>query len=166
MASSRGEFTPMPVPLKINGETRLSQSAPLTPLIDVLRDEFFLTGAKPVCREGFCGACTILLDGRAVMSCLLPVAIASGSEIRTIDSLAADGVPSALQQAMEDHDVVQCGMCFPGMMMSLTSFLERTPNPGRDEIKAALVGNICRCTGYERIIDAVLSLVRQAEVSE
>jgi aerobic carbon-monoxide dehydrogenase small subunit len=81
-------------------------------------------------------------------------------EIRTVESLAPDGVLSPLQQAMEQYDAVQCGMCFPGILMSLTSFLERTPSPTREEIKAALVGNICRCTGYERIIDAAFSLVQ------
>lgn len=149
----------MSLRLNINGEDRFSLSEPLTPLVDVLRDEFHLTGAKVVCREGFCGACTVLLDGRPVMSCLVPVGLAADCEVRTVESLATDGVLSPLQQAMEQHDAVQCGMCFPGMLMSLTSFLERTPNPSRDDIKAALAGNICRCTGYERIVDAAFSMV-------
>jgi aerobic carbon-monoxide dehydrogenase small subunit len=153
----------MPMPLNINGETRISVSDPLTPLVDVIREEFFLTGAKAVCREGFCGACTVLLDGRAVMSCLIPAAIAIGCEILTVEALAPDGVLSPLQQAMEDHDAVQCGMCFPGMVMSLTSFFEHTPNPSREDIKAALVGNICRCTGYERIVDAAFSVVQRSQ---
>jgi aerobic carbon-monoxide dehydrogenase small subunit len=153
----------MPLPLNINGETRVSAAHPLSPLVDVLRDEFFLTGAKPVCREGFCGACTVLLDGRPAMSCLVPTGLAVGREIRTVESLATDGVLSPLQQAMERFDAVQCGMCFPGMMMSLTHFLEHTPHAGRDEIKAALTGNICRCTGYERIVDAALSLTAARE---
>ena len=148
----------MPLRLNINGEDRLSANDPLTPLVDVLRDEFFLTGAKVVCREGFCGACTVLLDGRPVMSCLMPVGLTDGCAVLTVESLAQDGVLSPLQRAMEQHDAVQCGMCFPGVLMNLTSFLERNPNPTREEIKAALVGNICRCTGYERIVDAVLSL--------
>ncbi len=92
------------------------------------------------------------------MSCLVPVGLADGCAVLTVESLAPDGVLSPLQQAMERHDAVQCGMCFPGMLMSLTSFLERTSNPTRDGIKAALAGNICRCTGYERIVDAALSL--------
>jgi carbon-monoxide dehydrogenase small subunit len=144
--------------LNINGEDRISVNDPLTPLVDVLRDEFFLTGAKVVCREGFCGACTVLLDGRPVVSCLLPVGMADGCAVLTVESLTRDGVLSPLQQAMERHDAVQCGMCFPGMLISLTSFLERTPDPTREGIKAALAGNICRCTGYERIVDAALSL--------
>ena len=115
----------MSLRLNINGEDRLSASDPLTPLVDVLRDEFFLTGAKPVCREGFCGACTVLLDGRPVMSCLMPVGLAEGCAVLTVESLAREGVLSSLQQAMEKHDAVQCGMCFPGMLMTLTSFLEQ-----------------------------------------
>jgi carbon-monoxide dehydrogenase small subunit len=150
----------MSIRLQINGEERLSIAGPLTPLVDVLRDELFLTGAKTVCREGFCGACTVLLDGRPVMSCLMPVGMVADREVLTVESLAPDGVLSPLQQAFEEHDAVQCGMCFPGMLMSLTSFLAHTPSPSRDDIKAALCGNICRCTGYERIIDAALSTVR------
>ena len=152
----------MSLRLNINGEDRLSASDPLTPLVDVLRDEFFLTGAKVVCREGFCGACTVLLDGRPVMSCLMPVGLADGCAVLTAESLAQDDVLSPLQRAMEEHDAVQCGMCFPGMLMSLTSFLDQNPNPTREDIQAALVGNICRCTGYERIVDAALSLARSS----
>jgi len=153
----------MPIPLRINGEDRHSPSAPLTPLADVLRDEFFLTGVKTVCREGFCGACTVLLDGRPAVSCLMPIGMVGGREIRTVESLAPDNVLSPLQEAFEQHDAVQCGMCFPGMLMSLTAFLAQSPNPSREEIKAALSGNICRCTGYERIVDAALSTVLPAE---
>jgi carbon-monoxide dehydrogenase small subunit len=152
----------MSLRLNVNGEDRYSAAEPLTPLVDVLRDEFHLTGAKIVCREGFCGACTVLLDGRPVMSCLVPVGLAADCEVRTVESLATHGILSPLQQAMEEHDAVQCGMCFPGMLMSLSSFLERVPNPSRDDIRAALAGNICRCTGYERIVDAALSVVRAA----
>jgi aerobic carbon-monoxide dehydrogenase small subunit len=154
----------MSLRLNINGEDRLSACDPLTPLVDVLRDEFFLTGAKIVCREGFCGACTVLLDGRPVMSCLMPVGLAEGCAVLTVESLAPEGVLSPLQQAMEQHDAVQCGMCFPGMLMTLTSFLEDARAPTREDIKAALVGNLCRCTGYERIVDAALSVASTAPV--
>jgi len=148
----------MSLRLNINGEDRLSSSDPMTPLVDVLRDEFFLTGAKIVCREGFCGACTVLLDGRPAMSCLMPAGLAEGCAVLTVESLATDGALSPLQQAMEKHDAVQCGMCFPGMLMTLTSFLENATAPTREDVKAALVGNLCRCTGYERIVDAALSV--------
>ncbi|PWE54190.1 (2Fe-2S)-binding protein [Metarhizobium album] len=156
----------MPITLIVNGEERATQAAPMTPLLDVLREEFFLTGAKAVCREGFCGACTVHADGIARMSCLMPVGLAQGCAITTVEAIAADGVLSPLQQALEDHDVVQCGMCFPGMVMSLTKFLEQNAHPSRDEMKTALAGNICRCTGYERIIDAVLALTNAPQAAE
>jgi len=152
----------MSLHLNINGEDRLSASDPMAALVDVLRDEFFLTGAKTVCREGFCGACTVLLDGRPIMSCLMPVGLAEGCAVLTVESLATDGILSPLQQAMEKHDAVQCGMCFPGMLMTLTSFLEGARAPTREDIKRALVGNLCRCTGYERIVDAALSVASTA----
>ena len=155
----------MPVHLRINGEDRISTSDPLRPLADVLRDEFFLTGAKIACREGFCGACTVLIDGRPVVSCLMPVGLAQGA-ISTVESLGHAGDLSPLQQAFQEHDVVQCGMCFPGMLMTLTSFFERTPDPTREAIKAALVGNVCRCTGYEHVIDAALSVARRSAPPE
>ena len=145
----------MPLAFDINGEERATQRDPMTPLIDVLREEFFLTGAKPVCREGFCGACTVLIDGRPMVSCLVAVG--------TVEGLATAGEPSRVQKIMEEHDVVQCGMCFPGMLITLTAFFRDNPNPGRDEIKAALVGNICRCTGYERLVDAAVALARGGE---
>ena len=153
----------MSIRLKINGEDRASNSDPLSPLVDILRDEFFLTGAKPVCREGFCGACMVLLDGRPAASCLIPAGLSAGREVRTVEGLAPDGNLSLLQRALEQHDVVQCGMCFPGMLIALTSYFEQAQNPNRDDMKIALVGNVCRCTGYERILDAALSLVERAE---
>lgn len=146
--------------LQVNCEERHSASDPLTPLVDVLRDELFLTGAKAVCREGFCGACTVMLDGRPVVSCLMPLGLAAGCDVRTVESLAPDDVLSPLQRALEQHDAVQCGMCFPGMVISLTAFLTSHPNPSRNDVKAALSGNICRCTGYERIVDAAMSTLQ------
>lgn len=146
----------MPIRMKINGEERSSGVSPMVPLVDLLRDEFHLTGAKPVCREGFCGACMVLIDGTPTLSCLTPSALAEGRDVRTIEGLSAGGMPSPLQAALEAHDAVQCGMCFPGMVVTLTEFLARTERPSRDDVRAALTGNICRCTGYERIIDAAL----------
>lgn len=148
----------MDIALVVNGEPRRSRAHPMAPLLDVLRDEFFLTGAKSVCREGYCGACTVLVDGSPVMSCLAVVGTLAGSDVRTVESLAVDGVSSRLQQAMESVDAVQCGMCFPGMLMTLTHFLSHSPGATREQVKEALVGNICRCTGYERIVDAACSL--------
>lgn len=152
----------MPTPLLINGEHRVSWRDSMTPLIDVLRDEFSLTGAKSVCWEGVCGACTVHIDGQPTVSCLVPIGTVGDREIRTVESLAAGGELSPLQQVMEEHDVVQCGMCFPGILMVLTSFLHERPHADRDEIKAALVGNICRCTGYERVVDAAAALARRS----
>jgi aerobic carbon-monoxide dehydrogenase small subunit len=146
--------------LVVNGEERWSDAAPLTPLIDVLRDTFALTGAKAVCREGFCGACTVLLDGRPVVSCLTPLVSTKGREITTIEGVAPGGALSPVQQAMEDVDAVQCGMCFPGMVMTLTVFLRAQPDPSPADIRAALVGNVCRCTGYERIVEAAIEASR------
>ena len=144
--------------LIINGESRAIVTDPRRALLDVLRDDCGLTGAKAVCREGFCGACTVHLDGLPVPSCLIPAGSAEGCQIVTIEGLAPHGTPNRVQQAFLDHDVVQCGMCFPGMAMVLTDFLDRNPSPSRHQVKVALAGNICRCTGYERIIDAVLSI--------
>ncbi len=152
--------------LTLNGEMRRSRSEPLTSLLDVLRDEFFLTGAKSVCREGFCGACTVWVDGKPKMSCLVPIGTVAGCAVETVESLAGGGQSSRLQAAMEKFDAVQCGMCFPGMMMTLTNFLRSSRNPSRDEIKEAMSGNICRCTGYERIVDAVQSLANAEGASE
>jgi carbon-monoxide dehydrogenase small subunit len=151
----------MPIELTLNGETITLEIDPRTPLLDVLRDRQRLTGAKAVCREGFCGACTVHIDGEAMPSCLRPIGLLHGCSVVTIEGLASPGTLNRVQQAFIDHDVVQCGMCFPGMVMTLTHFLDREPNPDRDQIKASLVGNICRCTGYERIIDAVLSIHAQ-----
>ena len=146
----------MVVNLTVNGDRRSSAADPITPLVDVLREEFHLTGAKPVCREGFCGACMVLVDGAPMLSCLTPAALAEDCEIRTVEGLAVDGTLTPIQAALDDCDAVQCGMCFPGMVVTLTHLLKEQPHATRDDIRTALTGNICRCTGYERIIEAAL----------
>lgn len=158
----------MTVTFRLNGETVRFHGDPMTPLADVLRRERFLTGTKTVCREGFCGACTVHVDGAAVMSCLKPVGLIQDAEVLTIESLGAgDHALHPIQAAFQAADVVQCGMCFPGMVMSLSAFMRDNPAAGRAEIKSAMVGNICRCTGYERIVDAVVDLLRKpAESAE
>jgi carbon-monoxide dehydrogenase small subunit len=146
----------MVLSLTVNGDRLSSPSDPITPLIDVLREDFHLTGAKPVCREGFCGACMVLVDGLPTLSCLMPAALAAGCEIRTVESLAVDGTLTPIQAALEACDAVQCGMCFPGMVVTLTHLMTTKPGATREDICAALTGNICRCTGYERIVEAAL----------
>jgi len=147
----------MSLSLTVNGKRRTSAADPVTPLVDVLREEFHLTGAKPVCREGFCGACMVLLDDKPTPSCLMPASLAQGCEFRTVEGLGAGDTLNTIQQALEACDAVQCGMCFPGMVVTLTHFLTTSPRATRDDIRAALTGNICRCTGYERIVDAALA---------
>ncbi|MBP0440108.1 (2Fe-2S)-binding protein [Tianweitania sediminis] len=147
----------MSVTFRLNGQTTRFHDDPMTPLIDVLRREKFLTGAKPVCREGFCGACTVQVDGEAQMACLKPMGLLDGREVTTIEGLGNGREPlHPLQVAFAAADVVQCGMCFPGMVMALSAFVRDHPEADRTAIKTAMVGNICRCTGYERIIDAVV----------
>jgi aerobic carbon-monoxide dehydrogenase small subunit len=131
---------------------------PMTSLASVLREQLALTGTKVACAEGFCGSCTVLLDGQPVAACLLPIAHVAGRTVRTVEGLDVDGRLSAVQQALETADAVQCGMCFPGIVISLTALLGRTPRPAAEQIHDALVGNICRCTGYERVVSAVLQL--------
>ncbi|OJY60909.1 MULTISPECIES: (2Fe-2S)-binding protein [unclassified Rhizobium] len=151
----------MSILINVNGEERVFDGEVVTPLLDVLRNTLFLTGAKDVCREGFCGACMVHVDGVAMASCLIPIGLARDKRIVTIEGLGRDDHLSPLQQALEDLDAVQCGMCFPGMVMSLTKFLEEKPAATRNEIKRSLTGNVCRCTGYERIIDAALALCQE-----
>jgi carbon-monoxide dehydrogenase small subunit len=144
----------MTLSLSVNGDRRTSTADSVTPLVDVLREQFHLTGAKPVCREGFCGACMVLVDDQPTLSCLLPAALAQGCEIRTVEALAAADALNPIQQALESCDAVQCGMCFPGMVVTLTHLLKTKPDATRVDIRNALTGNICRCTGYERIVEA------------
>lgn len=155
----------MTISLKINGEDRTVACDARTPLVDVLRDHLLLTGTKTVCREGFCGACMVYVDGEPMASCLLPVGKLHDRSVVTIEGLTQPGELNAVQQAFIDFDVVQCGMCFPGMVMTLSAFLEKNRSPSREDVKYALVGNACRCTGYERIIDAVMSLADVKEVT-
>jgi carbon-monoxide dehydrogenase small subunit len=146
--------------LTVNQEERDFTGDLRIALVDVLRDHLRLTGTKAVCREGFCGACLVHVNGEPIASCLVPVGALDGAAVTTIEGIAGPDRLSLVQQALADHDVVQCGMCFPGMVMSLTAFLRTNGSPSREEVKAAMTGNICRCTGYERIIDAILSIER------
>jgi aerobic carbon-monoxide dehydrogenase small subunit len=149
------------VELNVNREQRTTNVDPMTSLADVLRDELHLTGTKTACGEGFCGSCMVLVDDEPMMSCLLPAGMLAGREVRTIESISVPGGElSPVQQALKDNDAVQCGMCFPGMVMSLTALIEHEPHPTDDDVRTALVGNLCRCTGYERIVEAALATSR------
>lgn len=157
----------MSVTLTVNGEERIFDGDLRLPLADMLRDRLRLTGTKTVCREGFCGACTVHVDGEPMVSCLIPMGTLAGRSIVTIEGIAGGGAQmNAVQRALLDHDVVQCGMCFPGMVMTLSACLEKNHAPTREALKAELSGNICRCTGYERILDAVLSISGEEGAAE
>jgi carbon-monoxide dehydrogenase small subunit len=141
--------------LSVNGAPRTVTAHPFARLLDVIRDQLGLTGTKEGCGEGECGACAVLLDGRVVNSCLVPAVQAQGAELVTVEGLARDGELSPLQAAFLKHNAAQCGFCTPGMLVAATDLLRRCPAPGDAEARAGLSGNLCRCTGYVKIIDAV-----------
>jgi carbon-monoxide dehydrogenase small subunit len=138
--------------LTVNGEPRVSEAAPETRLLDYLREELRLTGAKEGCGEGECGACAVLLDGRLVNSCLIPLGQLEGAEVTSIEGLPAD---SPLARAFGRAGGTQCGICTPGMLLAATALLAEHPRPNLEQIRAGLDGNLCRCTGYTRIYAAV-----------
>ena len=148
----------MQIKFKINNEINNYYGDLRKSLVDVLREQYRLTGTKAPCDEGYCGACTLLIDGEPAVACLTAIGTLEGKEIITIEGISIDGGPNSVQAAFEEFDVVQCGMCFPGIIISITHLLRNNCNPTRDDVKLALTGNLCRCTGYERIIDAVMSI--------
>lgn len=145
----------------INGQVHQVTTAPDRPLLDVLREDLGLTGAKYGCGEGQCRACTVILNGKPVTSCLTPVRLAEGKTVTTIEGLAANGRLHRVQQAFLEAEAMQCGYCVPGMILRTVSLLETTPHPNDAQIIDALNGNLCRCCGYVRILDAVRRAAQQ-----
>jgi carbon-monoxide dehydrogenase small subunit len=154
------EPTQQPIALSVNGRLLTVDVRTHHTLLEVLRDQLQLTGTKECCAEGECGACTVLLDGRAINSCLVLAVEAEGQNIVTIEGLDANGRLAALQDAFLEHGAVQCGFCIPGMLMAATSLLATNPAPTVTEIQEGLAGNLCRCAGYSRIIAAVSAAAR------
>ena len=151
--------------LRVNGDERECAVTAGTTLLEALRYRLGLTGSKQGCDKGDCGACTVLLDGRPVLSCITLALAAEGHEVRTVEGLAVGGRPHALQDAFDRTGGAQCGFCTPGMLMSAAALLERNPEPTRDEISHALSGNLCRCTGYTKILEAVELAARELRES-
>jgi len=146
------------ISLEINAEQVEMEVPARRLLVHFIRDDLGLTGTHVGCDTGNCGACTVHLDGEPVKSCMTLAVQADGSKITTIEGLAADGELTTLQQAFNTHHALQCGYCTPGMLMSATALLERNPHPTEDEVRYALQGNICRCTGYVNIVEAVVAV--------
>jgi len=143
--------------LKINGEDYKLNVKPNTLLLDLIRDEIGLTGTKRGCDTGECGACTVLIDGIAVNSCLVLAVEVGGKKITTIEGLSNNGKLHPIQEAFIEEGAVQCGFCTPGMILSAKALLDKNPTPTEEEIKVAIAGNLCRCTGYKKIIKAISS---------
>lgn len=151
------------ISLNVNGEHYELAVYPWRTLLEVLREELKLTGTKKGCDTGDCGACTVLLDGRAVLSCLLLAMRCQGREILTIEGLSSSkGHLHPLQEAFVNHGAIQCGFCTPGMILSAKALLDSNPNPTREEIKKGISGNLCRCTGYAKIIEAIEAAAQPA----
>jgi carbon-monoxide dehydrogenase small subunit len=141
--------------LNVNGQQRSASVAPETTLLELLRDEFGLTGAKLGCDVGDCGACTVIVDGKPVNACLMLAAQAAERHVLTIEGLATRDELHPIQKAFEEHASLQCGFCGPGVILSAKALLDEHPDPTRRDIRDALSGNLCRCTGYTKLIDAV-----------
>ena len=152
------------VELQVNGQLRRAQVSGSTTLLELLREQWGLTGTKDGCGEGDCGACTVILDGQPTKSCLVLAVQAQGSQVTTVEGLAGDdGSLHPLQQAFVDTGAVQCGYCIPGMLLAAKALLDANPRPNRAEIKTALSGNLCRCTGYSKIVTAVEQAAQQMQ---
>jgi len=149
------------ITVRVNGKEYTREVVESRTLLHFLREDLSLTGTKEGCGAGECGACTVILDGQTVNSCLILAAETDGSTIETIEGEAKNGKLSRMQEAFHNHHAVQCGFCTPGMIMTIKDLLRRKPKPSRDEIIDGIEGNFCRCTGYEQIIEAVLDVTGQ-----
>ena len=147
------------IQLTVNGDLRTVEIEPAETLLHVLREKLGLTGTKEGCGEGDCGACTILVNGKSVDSCIYPAIQADGCEILTVEGVEKSPRLSAIQKAFVDYGAVQCGFCSPGMIMATCALLDENPTPTEEEIRRGLSGNLCRCTGYQAMVDAVKSLI-------
>ena len=144
----------------VNGDTVTREIEQNMTLLRFLRDELQLTGTKEGCGEGDCGACTVLVDGLSVNTCLYLAVLADGKEILTIEGLEKNGEMHVIQEAFIRHGAIQCGFCSPGMIMSVKHLLDETPNPTEEEIRRGMSGNLCRCTGYQQMVDAIMDVAK------
>lgn len=151
------------ISLTVNGVVREVAVEPRRTLLELLRDDLGLTGAKNGCGIGDCGACTVLVDGVATFSCLTLAIQAEGCSVETVEGLAVNGKLNWLQQAFVDYGAIQCGYCTPGMLMTTTELLRRNPHPSEKQIRTAISGNLCRCTGYQKIVEAIQAASREEE---
>ena len=149
--------------IKVNGHDYEIAVKPWRTLLEVLRYELGFTGTKEGCGTGSCGSCTVLMDGKAVNACLIFIAEVEGKEITTIEGLSLNGKLHPLQQAFMDEGAVQCGFCTPGMILTAKAFLDSNPEPSESQIREAIAGNLCRCTGYDKIIRAIMSAAQAIE---
>ena len=150
----------MSVAFSVNGRRVRVDVSGATRLLDALREDLRLTGTKEGCGEGECGACSVLINGEVVNSCLIAAGQVEGCNVTTVEGLATNGALSLLQRAFIDHGAAQCGICTPGMLLAAHVLLQRTRRPNADDVREALAGNLCRCTGYTKIIEAVMSCTR------
>ena len=162
----RAEIQPVEIQMTVNGATRTVRALPMERLLDVLRENLELTGTKEGCGEGECGSCSVLMNGALVNSCLIPVLQANGANILTIEGLAHDERLHPLQQAFLECGAAQCGICTPGMILAAVHLLDKNPAPSLEEIREGLSGNLCRCTGYLQIFEAVAKAAGVAHRSE
>ncbi len=156
----------MPVTLSVNGETHELFISPARRLLDVLREDLRLTGAKNACNQGVCGSCTVLIDGATARACLCLAVSVVGRSVTTIEGLATGDTLTDVQQAFLDAGAIQCGFCMPGMIISATELLDTNPVPTDDEIRTGISGNLCRCSGYVKVIDAIRLAARRRMIAQ